>query len=136
MNGDLKRRDATSPSGGNPSGKRHSCRFTKAGTNQGEKNSLQVGAGGGILKDARCERRAVNAAVGCKHGCTEARGNCGNGRAARGFQFVDNIICVNNMNAKLPRKLGKHAFATGNSACQGHLHNYQLAGAGVTPASG
>ena len=136
MNRDLKRRDAASPRGCNPSGKRHSCHFTKVGTNQGEKDGLQIGAGGGIRKDTRSERRAVNAAIGRKYGRTETRGDGGHGRAARGFKFVDHIVRVNNMNAKFPEKLGKQAFAAGDSACQGNLHNNQLAGAGVTPASG
>ena len=122
MDGDLKRRDAASPS--------------HAGTNKGKENGLQVGAGGCIGEDAGGKRRAVDPAVRCEDVSAEARDNGRHGGAVRRLQFVDNVVCVKNMNAKFPKELGKQALAAGDSACQGNLHNGQFAGAGVTPASG
>ena len=122
VDGDLKRRDAASPS--------------HAGTNKGKEDGFQVGTRGGIRKDAGGERSPVDAAVRIEDLFAEARGNNRHGRAARRLQFVNNVVRVKNMNAKFHEELGKQTLATGDSACQGNLHNSQFAGAGVTPASG
>ena len=137
MNGDLRRRSgrsAASPNGVCISGKRHSCRFPKAGTNQGEEDGLQVGAGRCILKYAVGQRSTVNAAVGSDDFLAEASGNGRNGRATGCFQFMNYIVCINNLNAKLPEELGKQALAAGDSACQGNSHD-QLLGGGRSDAS-
>ena len=125
MNGDLRRRSgrsAASPNGGCISGKLVSCRFPKAGTNQGEEDGLQVGAGRCILKYAVGQRSTVNAAVRSDDFLAEASDNGRNGRATGCFQFMNYIVCINNLNAKLPEELGKQALAAGDSACQGNLH--------------
>lgn len=131
MNGDLAATSAALPFR-----RSRGDRPTKVRAHEGEEDGLKVATGGRVRENTRGERGAVDAAVGCKYGRSEARDDGGHSRTARCFQFVDNIVCVNNMNAKFPKKLGKQAFAAGDSACQSYLHNNQLAGAGVTPASG
>ena len=122
VDGDLKRRDAASPS--------------HAGTNKGKEDGFKVGAGRHVREDACGERRPVDAAVRGEDLFAEARDNGRHGCAAGRFQFVNNIVRVKNMNAKFHEELGKQALAAGDSACQGNFQNGQFAGAGVTPASG
>ncbi len=122
VDGDLKRRDAASPS--------------HTGTNKGKEDGFQVGAGRCIGEDAAGKRRAVNPAVRGEDASAEARDDGRYGCAAGRLESVDNVVCIKNMNAKFLEELGKQALAAGDSACQGNFHNGQFAGAGVTPASG
>ena len=97
--------------------KRHHCCFLQIPAHEGEDDCFEVGAGCGIGKDTPCKRRTVDAAVGGKDVTSESRDNglhCG---PARGLKFMDNIVCVDKPNAKLPEELGKQALPAGDSAC-------------------
>ena len=91
--------------------------------------------GGAPEEDNLGELGAVDAAIGCKHAVAKFSGYCRHCRTTGRLKFMHYVVGVNNTNAKLPKELGKRAFAAGDSACQSDFHLLQFAaGAGVTLA--
>ena len=92
-------------------------RPTKAGAHEGENYSFKFGPGGGIGKDALCERGTVDAAIGREDAASETGDDGCHCGTARGLKLMDNVVCVDNLNAKLLEELGKQALPAGDSAC-------------------
>jgi len=96
---------------------RHPCRFLQMRPHKRKDDGLKGGAGGGIGKNALGERSAVDATAGGEDVPTETSDDRPHRRSARGLKFMDNVVCVDKLNAKLPEELGKQALPAGDSAC-------------------
>ena len=93
------------------------CPLSQYAAHQREYDCFKGGAGGGIGNNALCESRAVYAAVGSEDVTPETCDDglhCG---TAGGLKLMDNVVCVDNLNAKLLEELGKQALPAGDSAC-------------------
>ena len=112
-----KKRNYVHGDGGATSLRSRGDRLAKTGTHKGEDYGFKVGAGGGIRKDALREGGTVDSAVGGKDAAPETRDDWLHCGTAGGLEFMDNVVCVDKLNAKLPEELGKQALPAGDSAC-------------------
>ena len=96
---------------------RAKCPLSQYAAHHGEYNGFKVGTGNGIGKNALCKRRTINAAVGSEDVTPETRNDrlhCG---TTGSLKLMDHVVCVDNLNAKLPEELGKQALPAGDPAC-------------------
>jgi len=82
--------------------RRHPCSSLQILAHQREDDCFKVGTGGRVGKDSLGKRGAVNPAIVCEDAPPEASDDGIDCRPAGSFKFMDNVVCVDKPNAKLP----------------------------------